>query len=256
MKDLFDLKGKVAVITGGNGGIGLGIARGLASNGAEIVIAARNHAKTEQAVRELRRNFGVEVLGLECDVIHEAQVNKMVEQTVENFSRLDILVNNAGISIPQIAQNYTIEDWDKVININLRSVLLCSKAVHPIMKTAGSGKIICMGSMYSIFGGTMTAAYGASKGGVMQLMRSLAVGWASDNIQVNAILPGWISTDMVNGVIKNVPDFEKRIVSRTPMGRLGQPDDIAGAAIFLASPASDFVTGAGIPVDGGWAVYG
>lgn len=256
MKDMFDLSGKTAIITGGNGGIGLGIARGLASQGANLVIAARNNDKTEKAVNALKDDFGVESLGLECDVEHEEQIKNMTAQSMDRFGRIDILVNNAGIAITKAPQDYTVEEWDKVININQRSVLLCSKAVYPIMKEAGGGKIICIGSMYSIFGGSGAVVYGSSKGGVVQLMRGLAVAWAPDNIQVNAILPGWIATDMVNPLVEHVPGFGDNLLSRTPAGRLGQGDDMAGAAAFLAGSASDFVTGVALPVDGGWAISG
>lgn len=256
MRDLFDLTDKTAIVTGGNGGIGLGIARGLASKGANLVIAARNKEKTKTAAEDIINDFNVRVLQLHLDVQDEIQVNRMVEQSLEKFGRIDILVNNAGIAINRKPEDYSAEEWDRIINTNLKSVFLCSKAVYPSMKKAGGGKIICIGSMYSIFGGLMSSIYGASKGGVMQYMRGLAVSWARDNIQVNAILPGWIETDMVMGVVKAFPGFKQSLEARTPMGRLGRPDDISGAAIFLASESSDFITGAGIPVDGGWAILG
>ncbi len=254
MTDLFNLQGKVAIVTGGNGGIGLGIARGLASAGSNIVIGARNQAKTEEAVKSLSKEFKVEVLGLQADVKAEDQVQSMVEKTVEKFGRIDILVNNAGINIRKFPQEYTVQEWDEVITVNLRSAFLCAKAVYPAMKKGGGGKIINIGSMTSLMGGAKLAPYGASKGGIVQLTRSLAVAWGPDNIQVNAILPGWINTELTIKARQQLPGLEENVVARTPMGRWGNPADLVGAAIFLASKASDFVTGVALPVDGGFSI--
>jgi len=254
MTDLFNLQGKVAIVTGGNGGIGLGIARGLASAGSNIVIGARNQAKTEEAVKSLSKEFKVEVLGLQADVKAEDQVQSMVEKTVEKFGRIDILVNNAGINIRKFPQEYTVQEWDEVITVNLRSAFVCAKAVYPAMKKTGGGKIINIGSMTSLMGGAKLAPYGASKGGIVQLTRSLAVAWGPDNIQVNAILPGWINTELTIKARQQLPGLEENVVARTPMGRWGNPADLVGAAIFLASKASDFVTGVALPVDGGFSV--
>jgi 2-deoxy-D-gluconate 3-dehydrogenase len=254
MKDFFNLKGKVAIVTGGNGGIGKGIARGLAWTGCAIVIAARNQTKTEEAVRDIRQEFEVQVQGIEVNVREEASIQAMVEKTVNHFGRVDILVNNAGTNIRKFPQEYSILEWDEILEINLRSVFLCSKAVYPVMKKMGGGKIINVGSMTSVMGGGKLAAYGASKGGVLQLSRSLAVAWAQDNIQVNAILPGWISTDLTIQARKDIAGLHEHVISRTPAGRWGEPDDLIGAAIFLASPSSDFVTGIALPVDGGFSI--
>ncbi len=254
MVDLFNLKNKVAVVTGGNGGIGLGIARGLASAGSNIVIAARNQAKTKEAVGSLAQEFKVAVLGLQVDVKEEEQVQQMVAETLAKFGRIDILVNNAGINIRKLPQEYTVQEWDEVLAVNLRSAFLCSKAVYPIMKKAGGGKIINIGSMTSLMGGAKLAPYGASKGGIVQLTRSLAVAWGADNIQVNAILPGWINTELTIMARQQLPGLEESVVARTPMGRWGDPADLVGTAIFLASKASDFVTGVALPVDGGYSI--
>ena len=254
MKDFFNLKGKVAIVTGGNGGIGKGIARGLAWTGCAIVIAARNQKKTEEAVRDIRQEFGVQVQGIEVNVREEASIKAMVEKTVNHFGKVDILVNNAGTNIRKFPQEYSIREWDEILEINLRSVFLCSKAVYPAMKKMGGGKIINIGSMTSVMGGGKLAPYGASKGGILQLSRSLAVAWAQDNIQVNAILPGWISTDLTIQARKDIAGLHEHVISRTPAGRWGEPDDLIGAAIFLASPSSDFVTGIALPVDGGFSI--
>lgn len=254
MTDLFSLQNKVAIVTGGNGGIGKGIARGFAAVGADIVIAARNQAKTDETAREIKNEFGVQVLGLQVNVRHDDEIRAMVTQVLDRLRRIDILLNNAGINIRNMPQDYLVEEWDEILDTNLRSAFLCSKAVYPAMKEAGGGKIISIGSMTSIFGGAKLAPYGTSKGGIVQLTRSLAVAWAPDNIQVNAILPGWINTDLTRQARKELPGLNERVLARTAVGRWGEPDDLAGAAIFLASSTSDFVTGVALPVDGGFSV--
>jgi len=253
---MFGLNGKVAIVTGGNGGIGKGIARGLAGAGANIVIGARNESKTANAVAEIKRDFGVKVLGTKTDMLQVSEIDEMVKQTLNKFGRIDILVSNAGIGIHKLPQDMSLDEWDENVDINLRGFFIIAKAVYPIMKKAGGGKIISIGSMTSIFGVGALPAYGASKGGILQLTRNLAVAWASDNIQVNCILPGWINTDLSAGGKRDIPGLEQGIIARTPLGRWGDPVDLAGTAVFLASPASDFVTGVAIPVDGGYAVRG
>ena len=254
MKTSFTLQGKVAIVTGGNGGIGKGIARGFAGMGGDIVIAARNQAKTAEAVREIEEEFGVRVLGVQVDVRKEEEIEAMAAQVLDTFGRIDILVNNAGINIRKMPQDYLAAEWDEVLEVNLRSAFLCSRAVYPGMKERGEGKIINIGSMTSLFGGAKLAPYGTSKGGIVQLTRSLAVAWAPDNIQVNAILPGWIDTDLTRQARKDLAGLNERVLARTPVGHWGEPDDLAGAAIFLASPASNFVTGVALPVDGGYSI--
>ncbi len=252
--DLFDLRGKVAIVTGGNGGIGLGIARGLAQAGADIAIVGRNPEKNAQAVELLRNEHKVRAIGLEVDVTSESDVARMARSTQWDLGRIDILVNNAGINIRKPPQDLALEDWHKVMDANLTSVLVCSKAVQPTMASAGAGKIINIGSMTSIFGVSFAPAYAASKGGVVQLTKSLAIAWAPQNIQVNCILPGWIETELTNRARQEVPGLYERVLARTPQGRWGKPEDLAGAAVFLASKASDFLTGVSLPVDGGYLV--
>ena len=251
---MFDLSGKTAVVTGGNGGIGLGIALGLAVAGANVVVAARNEAKTSEAVSRIEA-AGVNALGVRTDVADEASVANMVERTVERFGGVDVLVNNAGVSVRKPPQDYALEEWERVIDINLNGLFLCCRTVYAGMAAQGGGKIINIGSMTSIFGSDWVAPYSASKGGVVQLTKSLAVAWAKDNIQVNAILPGWIHTDLT-AVIRtdNRPRYDF-IEARIPHGRWGEPDEMAGTAVFLAAPASDYVTGVSIPVDGGYSVF-
>jgi len=253
--DLFDLKGKVAIITGGNGGIGLGMARGLADAGADVAVVGRNEAKSSEAVSELRGR-GVRALAITTDVTDNAAVAAMVERVRGELGRIDILVNNAGINIRKPPHVLEIEEWSSVIDTNLTSAFLCSKAVHPAMKQAGGGKIINIGSMMSIFGASFAPAYAASKGGIVQFTRACACAWATDNIQVNAILPGWIDTDLTKRARVEVGGLHERVLARTPAARWGAIDDFAGIAVFLASPASDFVTGTAIPIDGGYSITG
>jgi 2-deoxy-D-gluconate 3-dehydrogenase len=253
--NLFDLSGKVAVVTGGNGGIGLGMAKGLAQAGATVVIAARNEGKSQQAIKELER-LGGKAISIGVDVSKEDSVAAMVKATVANLGRLDILVNNAGINIRKVPQDLPLAEWHQVIDTNLTSAFLCSKAVYPEMKKAGGGKILNNGSMMSIFGAPFAPAYAASKGGMTQLTKALATAWAKDNIQVNCFLPGWIDTELTQKARQEVPGLNERVLARSPSGRWGNIDDFMGIAVFLASAASQFVTGTAIPVDGGFSVMG
>jgi 2-dehydro-3-deoxy-D-gluconate 5-dehydrogenase len=252
---LFDLAGRVAIVTGGNGGIGLGMSRGLAQAGAAVVLAGRNTDKSTGAVKELEA-LGAKAAMVKVDVTSEASCREMVQKTVDRFSRLDILVNNAGTNIRKQPQEYTLDEYRTVLDTNLTSAFACSQAAYPHMVRAGGGKIINIGSMMSIFGTSFTAPYAASKGGIVQLSKALATAWAKDNIQVNAVLPGWIDTDLTRQARQQVAGLHERVLARTPAGRWGTPEDHAGIAVFLASPASDFVTGTAIPVDGGYSVQG
>jgi len=249
---MFDLKGKVAVVTGGNGGIGLGMAQGLAAAGARVVVAGRNQSKSAAAVRQL----GGQALAIPVDVADETSVNALVKSTLDQCGRLDILVNNAGTNIRKPAQELSLADWHQVLDTNLTSIFLASRASYASMKAAGGGKIINIGSMMSIFGVPFAPAYGSSKGGVVQLTKSLATAWARDNIQVNAVLPGWIDTDLTRGARRQVEGLHENVLRRTPAGRWGTIEDMAGVAVFLASSGSDFVTGTAIPVDGGYSIQG
>jgi 2-dehydro-3-deoxy-D-gluconate 5-dehydrogenase len=252
---MFDLKGRVAVVTGGNGGIGLGMAKGLGVAGARVAIAARNQEKSRAAVETLAR-LGADAIAVSVDVADEASVEAAIKSVVDRLGRLDVLVNNAGINIRKQPQEYTLAEWRSVIDTNLTSAFLCSRAVYPIMKAAGGGKIINIGSMMSIFGTAFVAAYSASKGGIVQLTKSLAAAWARDNIQVNAVLPGWIDTELTRNARRQIPALHESVLRRTPAGRWGEMDDMSGIAVFLAASASDFVTGTAIPVDGGFAIQG
>ena len=250
--NLFDLTNKVAVVTGGNSGIGKGMASGLASAGCNIVIAARNPTKNREAAEELKQKYGVKTLCVELDVKDPQSIQRMPEEVVQEFGGLDILVNNAGTNLRKPPQDFSVEEWDNIQNTNVRSVFLCSQAVYPLMKGKG-GKIINTGSLTSLVGSARTSPYATSKAGVLQLTRSLAVAWAPDNIQVNAILPGYIETPLTAQGRKDFPGLNEHVLQRTPAGRWGTPDDFLGPAIFLASKASDFVTGEFLVVDGGYS---
>ncbi|RYY58570.1 MAG: SDR family oxidoreductase, partial [Comamonadaceae bacterium] len=185
-----------------------------------------------------------------------SSVTALFAEVGERCGRLDILINNAGINVRKPVEQLALDEWRQVLDTNLTSAFLCCRAAHPLLKAAGGGKVINIGSMMSIFGAPFAPAYGASKGGIVQLTKSMATAWAADNIQVNAILPGWIETALTDGARAQVQGLHERVVARTAAGRWGQPQDLAGTAVFLASAASDFVTGTAIPVDGGYSIAG
>lgn len=254
-RGLFDLTSNVAIVTGGNRGIGLGMAKGLADAGATIVVAARDADKSEAAVKELAAT-GAKAAFIAVDVTDAASCRALTEATVARFGRLDILINNAGINIRKTPETYSAEEWHRVLDINLTGSFLCSQAAYPALCQAGGGKIVNIGSMMSIFGASFAVPYAASKGGVVQLTKALATAWAKDNIQVNAVLPGWIDTDLTRDARRQIEGLHERIEARTPARRWGEPRDMAGVAVFLSAPASDFITGATITVDGGYSVQG
>ncbi len=251
----WNLQGKVAIVTGGNGGIGLGMAQGLAAAGATVVIAARNTDKSAAAVKAITAAGGI-ASAIAVDVTEEAACQSMVASTVSQHGRLDILINNAGINIRKPPQDYRLAEWHQILQTNLTSAFLCSQAAYPAMKRGSGGKIINIGSMMSIFGASFTTPYAASKGGIVQMTRALACAWAADNIQVNTVLPGWVDTELTQTARQDVAGLHERVLARTPAGRWGEAKDFAGIAVFLASAASDFVTGTAIPVDGGYSVQG
>jgi 2-deoxy-D-gluconate 3-dehydrogenase len=248
---IFDLEGRVAVVTGGNGGIGRGIAMGLAGAGAAVAILARNEEKNRTTLQELQ-TLGARARAHVLDVTDRTSLKPAIDEVEKTLGPIDILVNNAGIALAGGALRGTIEDWDRVIETNLSSCFMLSRLAAQSMASRRSGKIINIASEYSLFGNPIAPSYSASKGALIQLTKSMAIELAAHNIQVNAIVPGWIGSDMT-APIKSRPFFED-IIKRTPAGRFGTPEECAGAAIFLASHASDFVTGATIFVDGGYAI--
>ncbi|MEI9907034.1 MAG: glucose 1-dehydrogenase [Actinomycetota bacterium] len=251
MSSLFDLRGKVAVVTGGNGGIGLSFAKGLGEAGASISIWARNEEKNQKAVAELKA-LGINAISCVADVTNRGQIDSAVEKTVAEFGGIDILIANAGVNLRKRPEKFSAEEFSGVLVANVTSTMECAQAVYPEMKKRGGGKIVTVGSMTSIFGFGISAAYSSSKGAVVQLSKSLAAAWGSDNIQVNAILPGWIETDMTVET-RGIHSVVDQVLQRTPAGRWGVPDDLAGAAVFFSSSASNFITGTALPVDGGFA---
>jgi 2-deoxy-D-gluconate 3-dehydrogenase len=226
------------------------MARGLAAAGAKVVVAGRDAKKSAAAAKEIGG------IAIEADVVKESDCRRLMAKAVASLGRLDILVNNAGINIRKQPQEYSLEEWHRVMDTNLTSAFACSQAAYAEMKKAGGGKVINIGSMMSIFGASFTTPYAASKGGMVQMTRAMACAWAKDNIQVNAVLPGWIDTDLTRGARKDVAGLHERVLARTPAGRWGDAGDFAGIAVFLASDASDFLTGTAIPVDGGYSIQG
>lgn len=251
---MFQLSGKTALVTGGNKGIGRGIATALASAGAATHITGRDAAAAQSTLAAINAAGGQAEFH-ECDVNDTAGMTQLMQEITRDSSsgQLDILVNNAGIAqVDGPPETMSDEAWDSVLITNLSSVFRCCQAVHPLMQKNG-GKIINIGSMYSLFGTPVIPNYAASKGGIVALTKSLATAWAAQNIQVNAILPGWISTDLTRTVEADQA-FTEQIINRTPSGRFGQPEDLGGAAVFLAAPASNFVTGQSLAVCGGYSI--
>jgi len=251
----FDLTGRVAIVTGGNGGIGLGMAEGLAAAGATVVLAGRNASKGADAVKQITTASGKAEFA-DVDVTDEKSCRSLIDGVAKKHGKLNILVNNAGTNIRKPPDALSLAEWHAVIDTNLTSAFVCSHAAYPHMKKASGGKIINIGSMMSIFAAGFAPAYAASKGGIVQFGRACATAWAKDNIQVNAVLPGWIDTDLTKNARREVQGLHERVLARTPAARWGMPSDFAGIAVFLASAASDFVTGTAIPVDGGFSVQG
>jgi 2-deoxy-D-gluconate 3-dehydrogenase len=250
---LFDLGGHVAVVTGGYTGIGIGIARGFASAGAAVVIVDRDPARSAAALTELRAR-GADVMTIDTDLGGPEAVNAMVESVLARFGRIDVLVTKFGSLVRRPTQEGTPGSWRSSLDPGLRGALLCAEAAYPAMRRDGGGKVIVVGSTTSIFSKPPPRTHSNETAGVAKLTRSLAVEWAKDNIQVNAILPGWVDTEVTRKARDQVlPDLDSRVVARTPQGRWGVPDDFAGVAIFLASRASDFMTGATVAVDGGYS---
>lgn len=248
MTNLFDLSGKVAVVTGGTRGLGKDMALGLASAGADVVIIGRN--VDPQVVKEIE-NEGVRALGISFDLLDFDHYDALIDQIVNEMGQIDILLNNAGVQKRHPSVEFPKDDWDFVMNVNANAVFFMCQKVGKLMLEKGYGKIINIASLLSFQGGLTVPAYAASKGAVMQFTKSLSNEWAKYGINVNCIAPGYMETDMNTALIAD----EKRntqILERIPAGRWGKPEDMKGAAIFLASSASDYVNGFTMAVDGGW----
>lgn len=248
--NIFDLSGKHAIVTGASRGLGKGIAEGLCEAGAAVSLIAASDTVLEVA-RQLQAK-GYQAIGYQCDLGNQQSLEETFHKIVkEHDGALDILVNNAGIQRRNRCEEFLMEDWDDVMNINLRSLFCLCQLAGREMLSNGHGKIINMASMLSFFGGFTVPAYAAAKGGVAQLTKALSNEWASRNIQVNAIAPGYMATEMNTRLMED-EGRNKEILSRIPAGRWGTPEDVKGLAVFLASDASNYVNGAVIPVDGGY----
>ena len=252
VKDMFDLQGKVAIITGGGKGIGLTMAEGLAEAGANIVLCSRKAQACQKAAGDLAK-LGIKSLALPCDVKSPKEIQAVVDETLRTFGRLDILVNNSGANWGATPEDYPVEGWQKVMDTNINGLFLFSQIAGRAMIRQKGGNIINITSIMGVVGTEAEVAdaiaYSASKGAVISLTKDLAAKWAKHNIRVNAIAPGWFPTDMSRWVLDN---HGERILSHIPMKRYGGVDELKGAAVFLASEASTYVTGIILPVDGGY----
>ena len=254
VQDMFNLKGKVAVVTGSSSGLGITFAQALAEVGANIVLAARRVDKLNEAADTIAK-FGVKVRPIQCDVSQQSQVQSLMDETVKTFGRLDILVNNAGVVAMSPATDISVEDWNRVVSINLTGTFLSARTAAKQMMKQGGGKIVNIASIYGAVGDVFPASpYYATKGAVINLTRDLAVEWAPFKINVNAIAPGFFPSEMTEGIFAD-PHYLEYINKQTPLGRTGNAEDLKGAVVFLASSASDYVTGQTIFVDGGWTAW-
>lgn len=247
---LFDLHGKVAIVTGGNKGLGKTIALTLAEAGADVAIVGRSRELNEQTVAEIRQ-LGRNAIGYSIDLYHIPAIHTLVQEVKDQFGRLDILVNNAGTSNTKRATEITEADWDHVMDLNVKSLFFCCQAAAKVMIDQGYGKIINIASIAGAVGDVGISPYTASKGAVINLTRSLALEWVRHGIHVNAIGPAYIKTDLNAGQLEN-PKVLDKIVGKTPMRRLGQADELSGTVLLLASDASSYITGQTFFVDGGW----
>jgi NAD(P)-dependent dehydrogenase (short-subunit alcohol dehydrogenase family) len=254
VQDMFSLKGKVAIVTGGSSGLGVTFARALAEVGANIVLAARRLDKLDEVGNDLSR-LGVKVKSIQCDVSNQDQVQSLIDETLKAFGRLDIMVNNAGVAAMSPATEIAVEEWNRVVSINLTGTFLCARTAARQMMKRGGGKIVNIASIYGAVGDVFPASpYYATKGAVINLTRDLAVEWAPFKINVNAIAPGFFPSEMTEAIFQD-PHYLEYINKQTPLGRTGNPDDLKGAIVFLTSQASDYVTGQTIFVDGGWTSW-
>ncbi len=246
----FNLEGKTAVVTGASYGLGKAMAVGLAEAGADVVVVSRKLKNLSEVKNEIE-GLGRRVLPLKCDVSKITDVKNIINKILKEFKKIDILVNNAGITIRKEAVKYSDNDWDRVINTNLKGVFLCCREAGKVMIKQKKGKIINIASLMSFIGGITIPAYSASKGGVALLTKAFSNDWAKYNINVNAIAPGYFKTPLTEKLLHNKVRYPQ-IISRIPMGKWGKPDDLKGTVVFLASEASNYISGHIIVVDGGW----
>jgi NAD(P)-dependent dehydrogenase (short-subunit alcohol dehydrogenase family) len=253
--ELFSLKGKTSIVTGAGRGIGRSVALGLAGAGSNVVVCSRTTSELEELAKEIEAK-GVEALVAPCDVSREGDIDRVINQTLEKFNTIDVLINNAGVTKKHPAEDYPAEDWNQIISVNLTGVFQFAQKVGKVMLKQRSGSIVNVSSVASQTAIKKSIAYAASKGGVNMLTKNFAAEWADQGVRVNGIAPAYIETPLVVAVKNHREGFADDIVNRTPMKRMGQPEELVGAAIFLASDASSYITGETIFVDGGWTALG
>jgi gluconate 5-dehydrogenase len=254
VNELLNIKGKVAIVTGASSGLGVTFSEALAEEGANLVLAARRIEKLTEVSHNLEE-LGIKAVPFQCDVTKQEEVQALIDASVKNFGRVDIIVNNAGVAAMGPSTEMPVEEWNKVVSVNLTGVFLCARTAAKQMIKQGSGKIINIASIYGAVGDVFPAApYYATKGAVINLTRDLAVEWAPFKINVNAIAPGFFPSEMTEAIFRD-PRYLEYITKLTPLGRVGHPDDLKGVVLFLSSHASDYVTGQTIFVDGGWTIW-
>lgn len=248
---MFQLKDKVALVTGGSQGLGFEMAKALAEAGANVAVTSRNLEKAEQAAQQIEQASSQKAIGVQVDVTNYTQICRMVEQVIERFGRIDILINNAGINIRKPILEYDEQSWDQVVGTNLKAPFLCAKAVVPHMIEQKKGRIINIASMLGSVGLSERSAYCSSKGGLVQLTKVMALEWAEHGITVNAVSPGPFATEL-NEVVINNPEANQFFLDHLAIKRWGDPQELTGLIVYLSSDASSFMTGSNILIDGGW----
>lgn len=250
IQEMFSLDDRVALVVGGSRGLGRAMAESLAHAGADLALVSRGQERLEEAAAALRRDTGRRVLAVPADVVRKDSVEGMVDRVLAELGRIDILINSAGVNIRKPAAQFSEAEWHQVLDINLTGTFFCCQAVGPHMVERGFGRVINVGSILGSFGLAERTAYCSSKGGVIQLTRTLALEWAQTGVTANAICPGFFATELNQPVIENKPVYEK-LCEKIPLGRFAEPHEIQAAAVFLASPAAGYVTGSVLYVDGG-----